>query len=150
MEKPNVSVRRSRPDDLARVLEIQAIVAEAAEWSAQTYRLTLEARNDFSCLIAEINAVVAGFLLWRPLVDAEIEILNLAVAPSQRRRGAAAALIEALPAEPACFLKVRASNVRALALYRWAGFVEAGRRPAYYSAPVEDAIVMRRPSAGSL
>jgi len=112
------------------------------------YRLSLEERNEFRCLIAEINAVVAGFLLWRPLGTEEIEALNLAVAPSQRRRGAASALVQALPSEPACFLEVRASNVRALALYRRTGFVEAGRRPAYYTAPVEDAIVMRRPGGG--
>lgn len=149
MDRPNVSVRRGRPGDLARVVEIQAVVAEAAEWRAQVYRLTLEGRNDFRCLIAEIEGAVAGFLLWRPLVAEEIEILNLAVAPNHRRRGAAAALIQALPAEPACFLEVRASNLAALELYRGAGFAEESRRPAYYSAPVEDAILMRRPGTGS-
>ena len=149
MDKPPVSVRRGRPDDLGRVLEIQATATEAAEWRAQIYRLTLEERNELRCLIAEINAVVVGFLLWRRLVAEEIEILNLAVAPSHRRRGAAAALVEALPNEPSCFLEVRASNVPAQTLYRWAGFSEVGRRPAYYSAPVEDAIVMRRPGVGS-
>ena len=128
------------------MIEIQALAAEAAEWSAQVYRLTLEERNDFRCMVAEIDGVVAGFLLWRPPATEEIEILNLAVVPEHRRRGAAAAMIHALPSEPACLLEVRASNLPALALYRWAGFAEAGRRAAYYDAPAEDAIVMRRPT----
>lgn len=44
------------------------------------------------------------------------------------------------------WLEVRPSNERALALYRREGFVEVGRRKAYYPAPEgrEDALVMRR------
>ena len=42
-------------------------------------------------------------------------------------------------------LEVRASNVAALALYRRLGFSTAGVRRAYYSAPVEDALLLQAP-----
>jgi ribosomal-protein-alanine N-acetyltransferase len=42
------------------------------------------------------------------------------------------------------YLEVRASNDHARALYDSRGFVEVGRRKAYYRRPVEDAIVLRR------
>jgi ribosomal-protein-alanine N-acetyltransferase len=39
-------------------------------------------------------------------------------------------------------LEVRASNAPALALYEHAGFCRTGLRRHYYSAPVEDAVLM--------
>jgi [ribosomal protein S18]-alanine N-acetyltransferase len=39
---------------------------------------------------------------------------------------------------------VRASNVEAQALYRRFGFAPVGVRKAYYTHPVEDALVMLR------
>jgi ribosomal-protein-alanine N-acetyltransferase len=40
-------------------------------------------------------------------------------------------------------LEVRAGNKAAQGFYRFLGFAEEGRRPAYYADPVEDAILMR-------
>jgi ribosomal protein S18 acetylase RimI-like enzyme len=40
---------------------------------------------------------------------------------------------------------VRSSNTAARALYAVAGFAETTRRTAYYSDPIEDAILMSRP-----
>jgi ribosomal-protein-alanine N-acetyltransferase len=42
-------------------------------------------------------------------------------------------------------LEVRASNAAAIALYRRNGFCQVGIRRAYYSAPVEDAVLMQAP-----
>jgi len=39
-------------------------------------------------------------------------------------------------------LEVRASNEAARALYARLGFVETGRRPRYYAAPEEDAVLL--------
>ncbi len=41
-------------------------------------------------------------------------------------------------------LEVRKSNASAIALYRKLGFTEEGVRPAFYEAPVEDAVIMWR------
>jgi ribosomal-protein-alanine N-acetyltransferase len=80
----------------------------------------------------------------------EAEILNLAVAPAQRRRGAGRLLVEAaiaaVKAEGAgrVYLEVRESNAAARSFYANLDFVESGRRRNYYCSPTEDALVLLR------
>ncbi len=95
----------------------------------------------FEGLLAQ-DGVVAferdrGFVLVRVVAD-EAEILTLAVEPPARRRGLGRTLVEGaaelahgLGAEK-LHLEVAEDNAAAIALYRAAGFVEAGRRPGYY------------------
>ncbi|MDM7459073.1 MAG: GNAT family N-acetyltransferase [Paracoccus sp. (in: a-proteobacteria)] len=91
--------------------------------------------------------VPGAFLLGRALAG-EAELLTLAVAPEQRRRGTGRALLARFAqtawdrGAASAFLEVGAENVAARALYLGAGWVETGRRPRYYG-PGEDAIVMR-------
>lgn len=78
----------------------------------------------------------------------EGQITNVAVHPDYRRRGYGAAILHALlrHAKDARLeqvsLEVRVSNAAAIALYKQAGFTEAGRRKAFYQKPTEDALVM--------
>ena len=74
-------------------------------------------------------------------------------ASSARRAGLGRALVEAAALEAArsgarsLFLEVAQDNAAAAALYRGAGFVEAGRRPGYYrrgDAPPADALILVR------
>jgi ribosomal-protein-alanine N-acetyltransferase len=92
----------------------------------------------------------AGFLLaWR--LGGDLEILTVAVDPSQRWAGIGTALVGTATAEARALgcervlLEVRASNAAALALYRRAGFIEDGLRRGYYSDPTEDAVLMSCP-----
>ena len=76
----------------------------------------------------------------------EAEILTLAVTPAVRRRGIGRGLVDLVAASAGgspLFLEVAADNAAARALYAAAGFIEAGRRPAYYGAG-RDALLMRR------
>jgi [ribosomal protein S18]-alanine N-acetyltransferase len=41
------------------------------------------------------------------------------------------------------YLEVRESNIGARKLYQRVGFTEVGRRPDYYTNPIETAIVMQ-------
>ena len=91
---------------------------------------------------------VTGFLnYWH--IDDEIQIMNVAVAPSQRRRGYGSALLTDLCRHGrtvrafAAVLEVRRSNQSAIALYERHGFERVGIRPRYYSDNAEDALVMR-------
>jgi ribosomal-protein-alanine N-acetyltransferase len=93
---------------------------------------------------------MVGYLLARH-VGGSGEILNLAVAPTVRRKGVGKALLAAglrvfdglRVAE--IFLEVRESNQSALALYLAEGFAVVGMRRGYYRSPLEDALVLRRP-----
>jgi ribosomal-protein-alanine N-acetyltransferase len=91
---------------------------------------------------------VAGFAV-ASLLAPQAELESIAVAAESQRRGLARRLVAALAADlrPArimeVVLEVRVSNLPALALYRALGFTESGRRPRYYSDPVEDAVLMR-------
>jgi ribosomal-protein-alanine N-acetyltransferase len=88
-----------------------------------------------------------GMLLGRIAAD-EAEVLTLAVAPSVRRQGIAAALLRAAKAQVrgcggnTMFLEVATGNAAAVALYRREGFIEVGRRRRYY-ADASDALVLR-------
>jgi len=94
------------------------------------------------------DGVVAGYLILSLVAD-EAEIITLAVRPVLRRRGIATRLVgEALEfarsaGATACYLEVRESNLSARRLYEKVGFSIVRRRKMYYSAPAEDALVMR-------
>ena len=91
---------------------------------------------------------VVAFTVTRVQAD-ELDIVNLAVANEERRGGLGLLLIERLVAlmrtrgVRAAFLEVRAGNDAARSLYLKAGFHETQVRPAFYTDPVEDAILMR-------
>ncbi|HLK24613.1 MAG TPA: GNAT family N-acetyltransferase [Caulobacteraceae bacterium] len=105
-------------------------------WSAADIAALLASPGVFG-LIVRHGAEVAGFALGRA-VAGEAELLTLAVAPSRRRQGLGAALVEAVAARAVAagamrlFLEVAADNAAALALYEGAGFAPVGRREAYY------------------
>jgi [ribosomal protein S18]-alanine N-acetyltransferase len=88
------------------------------------------------------------------VVADEAHVHNLALAPEVRRRGLARRLLAltleilARKGARAVHLEVRAGNAAARALYRAMGFHEVGKRHAYYSAPVEDAVLLSRADLG--
>lgn len=96
------------------------------------------------------SGLLAGFAAFQ-LAGGEASLDTLAVAPALRRQGVGRCLLraalDALCAQGAgcCFLEVRLSNAPAIALYQGLGFAAVGRRPGFYRAPAEDALVMRCP-----
>jgi ribosomal-protein-alanine N-acetyltransferase len=89
---------------------------------------------------------VCGFVIAR-LTSGECELENIAVSPSSQRKGAGTQLIQSLIATARersvhrVHLEARESNSAARALYEECGFAITGRRPKYYSGPVEDAVL---------
>ena len=140
---------------LAEIGEAEALARTHAlafdtPWEAKDIARMMTESGGFA-LAAGATEQPAGFILCRA-VAGEAEILTLAVDPALRRRGLAAALVEAaamLAGRGASdlFLEVAADNEAAIALYQRTGFVLAGRRPGYYArreGPAVDALVMRR------
>lgn len=87
--------------------------------------------------------------LWVGDGRGDADLLTIATAPAARRRGVARLMLRELIGRAraagcgALLLEVRASNAAAQALYVSEGFVRIGMRRRYYTAPVEDALVMR-------
>jgi ribosomal-protein-alanine N-acetyltransferase len=103
-------------------------------------------------LVRTATGDVVGSAMVR-VVAGEGEVLRIAVVPEARGQGIGRTLLRAVMSAiaDACvdgvYLEVRASNVAARRLYARAGFVEQGRRRAYYDAPREDAVLMRWPAS---
>ena len=133
---------------IARTLA-EAFEAPGQRWSAQSVAETLRAPGTLALLAP------AGCAILRVTLD-EAEILTLAVLPNARRQGLGGRLVAACLDGAAgagarrVHLEVAVSNAAGRALYRAAGFVEAGRRPGYYHGPIhgpnarEDALLMAR------
>ncbi|WP_314043677.1 ribosomal protein S18-alanine N-acetyltransferase [Streptococcus cristatus] len=128
---------------LAEELEqLLLAVYEVSPWTADQVAEAL--RSDVnSCALAADESQLVGFLVWQE-TDFEAEVLQIAVLPSYQGQKIATALFGFLPADKEIFLEVRESNKSALLFYKKEKFEEIARRKAYYHAPVEDAIVMKR------
>jgi len=149
-------VRNLTAQDLDDVLVLAAESLEAPHWNRRDYEQILLAEPSdplLRCgLVADSGGKVAGFAVasWlRQETVAEVE--GLFVEQDYRRQGVGSALIAACmtwavqAGASKVRLEVRASNTAAHALYRRHGFSPAGVRRAYYSAPVEDALVLQAP-----
>jgi ribosomal-protein-alanine N-acetyltransferase len=147
-------VRNLAERDLDDVLVLAAESLEAPHWNRRDYEQILLAEPSdplLRCgLVADSGGKVAGFAVASWLrQEAAAEVEGLFVESNCRRQGVGSALITACMTWAAkagaskVRLEVRASNTAAHALYRRHGFSPAGVRRAYYSAPLEDALVLQ-------
>jgi ribosomal-protein-alanine N-acetyltransferase len=128
------------PEAMARLHS--AAFAPERGWSAREFEAL--------CASSHVRTYTGahGFALLRVVAD-EAELLALAVAPDQRRRGIGDALMRRWIRDCGArraFLEVAEDNIAARALYARHGFTVAGRRKAYYSrpgAPSVDALLMQ-------
>jgi [ribosomal protein S18]-alanine N-acetyltransferase len=146
-------IRKIKAGDAVAVARLLAASPGAAPWSPLRSPVTPDTETtepetlNTAAFVAEQDGEVAGIIVTRIAAD-EAEILNLAVLPTVRRRGLARALLlTALAAARAlnarrAFLEVRESNLGARAFYSRMGFIECGRRHAYYREPAEDALIL--------
>ena len=134
-------------EDTLQVAELEKLCF-SAPWSEKA--IISELSNPLSLwVVAKEGDTVAGYV-GSQLVLGEADMMNLAVLPIFRRQGVAKALVSQLIQRlmendvHSLTLEVRASNEPAISLYASLGFTEVGRRPNYYSAPKEDALILRK------
>jgi len=139
-------IRPALPADAPRLGQIER-ACFSDPWSVRSLEEAIRSGQGLG-LVAMAGSTVAGYLLARH-AGGSGEILNLAVAPAERRRGVGRALLEeglsrlAATGVLEVFLEVRESNAAALALYQGKGFRIAGVRRSYYRSPEESALVLR-------
>ena len=148
-----LEIRRLTYADLPQVIAIERR-AFPTPWSLAMFVLELSKPTGI-CLAAEIPSgqgepELGGYLICSRY-DTVWHVMNVAVDPTQRRRGIATAMIESLLArvehDAQFTLEVRKSNGGAIRLYEGFGFRSAGVRRRYYADNGEDALVMWRTAA---
>lgn len=145
----SVEIRRLALHDLADVETIER-QAYATPWSRSMFAGEV-AKPSSICLGAfdAEDGHLVGYAIVSRYVDAW-HVMNVAVAPEQRRRGIARALLQRLfeltggEARRGYTLEVRVSNAAAIQLYESAGFKPRGIRRGYYTDNREDALIMWR------
>ena len=144
-------VRTARDADLRAIATIELECFRSDPWPLESFESFI-GRPGVTFIVAEDPArpgTVAGYGVLIQAAD-EGEVLNLAVAAGSRGKGVGSTLLRILleSAEREgvrqVYLEVRESNAAARALYGAHGFVEVGRRRAYYQRPVEDALILQR------
>jgi [ribosomal protein S18]-alanine N-acetyltransferase len=150
------SLRAMAPEDLDRVLQLAGESSEAPRWTRRDYEQILLATppdllGRFS-VVALCGERLAGFAVAsRVRQEPAAEMEGLVVDQAYRRRRIGSALLGGCMAWAAQVgasmlrLEVRASNAAAFSLYQKHGFSIAGVRRGYYSAPVEDALLLQAP-----
>lgn len=148
-----VELQTARAADVAALMKIMDSAFDPGfgeAWSA-AQMLTLFALPSARVCIARAGGEPCGFSAAR-LAGPESELLLLAVDPAFRGRGIGAALLDdwldwaTSRGATDYFLEMRSDNAAA-SLYAHAGFVECGRRAAYYrgnDGVLRDAITMRK------
>ena len=144
--EPRTEIRPMLPADLKAVARIE-VDAYDYPWSLGIFRDCLLA--GYYGIVLDVGGAVTGYAIMSTAAS-DAHILNICVHPGARCYGYGRRLLNALMLKAdeleveRAFLEVRPSNAIALKLYRSAGFVEVGVRPAYYQAAYgrEDAIVL--------
>jgi [ribosomal protein S18]-alanine N-acetyltransferase len=124
----------------------------ARGWAAAEFEAYIDDPKTLFVFIAcDGSRKIAGFAVFRIAAE-EAELLSIVIRRKWRGKGVGKALLRAARddlragAVRHMFLEVEDGNRPALALYKASGFVEIGRRDAYYPKPGGDpatALIMR-------
>ena len=140
-----ISIRSAIEADLAAILQIQRDSSTAAQWPVGSYKDAIR-QDTRLVLVAEKSGQLIGFLVASRSTE-EWELENIAVSTSWHRQGVGRTLLEALirraqdSGASEIRQEIRASNLAAQRTGQAVGFVQVGRRKAYYQDPDEDALL---------
>ena len=141
-------LRRLEIGDLDAIERIER-ASYPTPWSRSMFASELSKPSSLSLGAVDEEGRLVGYLVLSRYVDAW-HVMNVAVAPSQRRTGVASAMLEHLldvtrdEDQRGYTLEVRVSNLGAIKLYERFGFMARGVRRGYYTDNREDALIMWR------
>jgi len=146
-----VRIRRMESSDLPHVIELDQR-SFSLPWPERSFRFELEINEVSRCWVAELllpdaaPLLVGMIVVW--LIEDEVHVATLAVAPEYRRhkiaqRLLAHTLVDAYHSGGNCsFLEVRSGNLAAISMYLRFGYREVAIRRNYYKDNGEDALLM--------
>jgi ribosomal-protein-alanine N-acetyltransferase len=137
------------PQDLPvyaqQILEIENC-SFPSPWGINAFKGELEKSISHLWALIADKDLVGYICFW--MFDNEIQVLNLAIHPTNRRQHFGQFLLTRIietgvsKGLKSVWLEVRPSNTAARSLYSKFGFQEIGRRPRYYRETNEDALIM--------
>ena len=137
-------IREMALGDIPGVLEVEAS-AFSVPWSEEAFSLELENPGALY-LVVEEDGEILGYGGLHRVLDIG-DITNIAVGERHRRQGLGGQILEQLilvalaNGLTVLQLEVRVGNTSAIHLYEGYGFALVGRRPSYYTHPIEDALL---------
>ena len=114
-------------------------------WSVYSFSKAVDDTDTLFYVAKNENSVLGYFVAGN--ICNEINLYTIAVRDDCRGYGIGHALLKTLKQQAvlsdalAVFLEVRESNQAAIALYKNNGFIEIGKRKAFYKKPTEDALL---------
>ena len=115
-------------------------------WSENNIKDSIESKFDY-CVVIEEDYRVLAYIIFRVNMD-EAELFRIATDKNSRNFGFAHELMNFMISNlrtmkvKKVFLEVRSKNTSAIRLYENYGFKKIGIRREYYSAPLDDALLM--------
>lgn len=138
-----------QPEDIFECLHLE-LQGGLHPWMVSDYLQLLQESSLWMALIArsrQTGPSIVGTSLAR-YPGREMELCKIAVKPEFRGKRVGSHLLRELLLQgrikgcEMCFLEVRFSNQVAIRFYEQHGFLRIGKRPGYYSDPIEDALLM--------
>ena len=144
-ENLSVAIKSMSLQDIDAVLAIEQ-GNFTDPWSIVAFKQCLIYNENFTLYSTETKEVL-GYFIGLGVVD-EYSIYNIAIKKSYQKKGLGTYLLTTIidyhnKQYVAYYLEVRKSNEQALNYYHKLGFTEVYTRKAYYSNPVEDALVLK-------
>lgn len=139
-------VRPARSEDLAALTALEAECFHGP-WSGPMIAEELSRERAWVDLAELPAGEIAGYSCAWSVLDT-CHLLRIATRPADQRHGVGRTLLTHLIGRARSAghreieLEVASRNHAAIGLYRALGFVQVGKRPAYYSDPVDDAALM--------
>ena len=158
MKTQHIRIRKVRPADIRRIIEIERSWAHLSHWSEDSYYRLVNDDGFTASFLAEVEdhsggSTVAGFVIFH-VAGTNSEVYNIAVDAEHARSGVGRQLMNTVVSESLkryanrVLLEVRKSNAPAISFYKGFGFTVLGERKNYYSNPIEDAYVMEKKLRG--
>jgi ribosomal-protein-alanine N-acetyltransferase len=154
MKALQVRIRKIKPGDIRRIIEIERSWQHLSHWSEDSYYRLVNDEGFTASFLAEVDdeagkPLIAGFVIFH-IAGTNSEVYNIAVDMRHARCGIGKQLMTTVVTESLkryatrVLLEVRKSNATAIRFYEGFGFRVLGERKDYYSNPVEDAYVMEK------